>query len=82
MVLSRSCRPSEEGYGQYNTAWREPKVFVIDTLDEEGRLDRRTLPIYDCRFDQRHLFSLPGSYLSRLAIKEAISVQLLGDGAP
>ena len=73
---------TEEGYGQYDTAWREPKLFVIDTLDEEGRLDRRTLPIYGCRFDQRHLFSLLGSYLSRLAIKEAKSVQLLGDGAP
>jgi len=73
---------TEEGYGRYDTAWREPKLFVIDVLDEEGRLERKRLPIYGCRFGQDQLFSLLGSYLSKLKIKEAESVQLLGDGAP
>ncbi|MCB0563028.1 MAG: hypothetical protein KDD01_01480 [Phaeodactylibacter sp.] len=73
---------TNEGYEQYDTAWRELKLFVIDILDEEGRLARTELPIYGCRFDQEHLFSLLESYLSKLKIKDAESVQLLGDGAP
>jgi hypothetical protein len=73
---------TEKGYGKYSTSWREPKLFVIDVLDEEGTLCRKRLPIYGCRFDQDHLFELLESYLSKLKIEEAKSVQLLGDGAP
>ena len=72
---------TEKSYEQYDTAWREPKLFVVDILDDEGRPARTELPIYGCRFDQSHLFSLLESYLSKLKIQDAESVQLLGDGA-
>jgi len=77
-----SGKCTKNGYEQYATCWREPKLFVIDVLDEEGRLARAELPIYGCRFDQGHLFRLLESYLSKLKIQDAKSVQLLGDGAP
>jgi len=73
---------TEDGNERYDTAWREPKLFVIDVVDEEGRPARTELPIYGCRFGQEHLFSLLQSYLSKLKIQDAESVQLLGDGAP
>lgn len=73
---------TQEGNEQYDTLWREPKLFVIDVLDEQGRPARRELPIYGCRFDQKELFRLLESYLSKLKIKDAESVQLVGDGAP
>lgn len=72
---------TNKGYEKYDTAWREPKLFVIGVLDEEGRLSQQELPIYGCRFKQEHLFELLESYLSKLEIHRAESVQLLGDGA-
>lgn len=73
---------TNKGYEQYDTPWCEPKLFVIDVLDEEGQLAQAEVPIYGCRFDQEHLFDLLESYLSKLKIKDAACVQLLGDGAP
>lgn len=73
---------TRKGYERYDTPWCEPKLFVIDVLDEQGQLSRAELPIYGCRFDQEHLFDLLERYLSKLKIKDAHCVQLLGDGAP
>lgn len=72
---------TSKGYEKYDTDWREPKLFVIGVLDEQGRLSQQELPIYGCRFKQEHLFELLESYLSKLEIHRAESVQLLGDGA-
>ena len=80
-IRQNSGTYTNKGYEQYDTAWCEPKLFVIDVLDEEGQLDRAELPIYGCRFDQEHLFDLLESYLTKLKIKDAEYVQLLGDGA-
>ena len=66
----------------YHTPWREPKLFVIDVLDENGGVDRQELPIYGTRFEQESLFELLGSYLQRLDITQAKKVQIIGDGAP
>lgn len=73
---------TDAGYEQYDTPWCEPKLFVIDVLDEDGQVDRKTLPIYGCRFDQNELFELLKSYLSKLNVEQAESVQILADGAP
>ena len=73
---------TDAGYEQYDTPWCEPKLFVIDVLDEDGQADRESLPIYGCRFDQKELFELLASYLSKLNIDQAESVQVLADGAP
>jgi hypothetical protein len=66
----------------YETPWREPKLFVIDVLDEDGKVDRHELPIYGTRFCQDDLFELLGEYLGRLDITNAKQVQIVGDGAP
>lgn len=66
----------------YQTPWREPKLFVIDVLDEDGKVDRQELPIYGTRFDQEDLFELLRDYLQRLEITKAKRVQIIGDGAP
>lgn len=73
---------TNKGYEEYDTAWREPKLFVIGVLGEGGQLSQQELPIYGCRFKQEHLFELLESYLLKLEIHRAESVQLLGDGAP
>ena len=66
---------------RYDTPWREPKLFVIDVIDSEGRVDREQLPIYGTRFDQGDAFDLLKQYLGRLNIDQAEHVQLIGDGA-
>jgi hypothetical protein len=69
-------------YEKYETPWCEPKLFVIDVLDESGNPDRRELPIYGCRFGQADFFELLESYLKQLKIDQAKEVQIIADGAP
>jgi hypothetical protein len=75
-------RYNQAGNGTYDTAWKEPKLFVIDILGEDGQLDRRELPIYGCRFDQEDTLKLLEAYLKELDADQAEQVQVLGDGAP
>jgi len=73
---------NQAGNRCYETPWREPKLFVIDVLDEKGKVDRKALPIYGTRFDQQDLFELLKEYLGTLDIHLAKHVQIVGDGAP
>lgn len=75
-------KTNDAGQLTYQTPWREPKLFVIDVLDEQGRPERYELPIYGCRFEQEDMLNLLGAYLKRLEIDKATHVQILADGAP
>ncbi|MEM6377291.1 MAG: hypothetical protein AAF705_03705 [Bacteroidota bacterium] len=73
---------TESGYEKYETPWCEPKLFVIDVLDESGYPDRKELPIYGCRFGHADFFDLLENYLKQLKIDQAKEVQIIADGAP
>lgn len=73
---------NENGRPTYQTPWREPKLFVIDVLDEDGRPDRQELPIYGCRFKEEDTLRLLGRYLKKLGAHRAERIQLIADGAP
>ena len=73
---------NKKGNKTYDTKWREPKLFVIHTLDENGQLDRNQKPIYGCRFEEEAILELLKSYLKRLKIEGCHQVQILADGAP
>ena len=66
---------------KFNTPWREPKMFVITTYDEKGRINKESKPIYDGTFGDEEMIDLLSQYLKRLQIEKAESVQILGDGA-
>jgi len=66
---------------EFDTPWREPKMFVITTYDEQGRINKSTKPIYDGTFGDEEMVALLGGYLKELQIEKAASVQLLADGA-
>ena len=69
-------------YSKYETPWHEPKLFVIHIIDEEGKIEKAELPIYDCVLDNCDVcFNLLEQYLKRLNIKEAKEVQFISDGA-
>lgn len=67
---------------KFDTPWREPKMFVITTMDQQGRVNKESLPIYDCSFGDEKTVNLLGQYLKRLEIEKAESVQVIADGAP
>lgn len=69
-------------YGTFDTPWKEPKLLVISSIDDEGKVDRKELPIYDVCFGDDELFELLADYLAVLQIDLARSVQIVGDGAP
>lgn len=80
----REYNGGENGAGNptYDTPWKEPKMFVIDILDDEGNIDRARLPLYGCRFGDDELVDLLASYLEKLEVHKAEQVQVLADGAP
>ncbi len=73
---------NDQGHATYQTPWREPKLFVIDVLNDKGKPGRYELPIYGCRFSEKDMLDLLGRYLKKLEIDKAEHVQILADGAP
>jgi len=72
---------NERGQPCYTTPYKEPKLFVIEVLNDEGRLSEHHLPIYGCRFGKQDHLDLLKEYLVRLDIDQASEVQLVADGA-
>jgi hypothetical protein len=66
---------------KFETPWKEPKLLVISIIGEDGKIDRKELPIYDATFTEESLFSLLGQYLKALNISEVKEVQFIADGA-
>ena len=66
---------------KFATPWKEPKLFVITMIDENGKIERAELPIYDATFGEGGLFRLLKEYLKALNIKEVGEVQVIADGA-
>lgn len=69
------------GNATYDTAWNEPKVFVIDVLDDQGQPHREELPIYGSRFAEQDLLQVLEDYLRELQVDQARQVQIVADGA-
>ena len=57
---------NEKGNDCYTTPWREPKLFVITTLDKDGKADEKRLPIYGCRFEEDAVLELLKEYFGTL----------------
>jgi len=66
---------------KYDTPWREPKLFVITTVDENGKTNKERLPIYDSCFGDDETFEILAQYLKALEIEKAKDVQFVADGA-
>ena len=79
-------RVYKDGVGKrdhkFDTPWREPKLFVISTIDEKGNINKHSKPIYDTTFGDDETFALLRDYLENLEISKAKEVQFLADGAP
>lgn len=79
---NRKGRKTQKGRHRFETPWREPRVLVIDILDEEGKPDSLQFPLYDALIKNADTtFSLLIGYLRMLGAAHAETVELIADGA-
>jgi len=75
-------RKTQKGRHRFDTPWREPRVLVIDILDEEGGADSLRLPLYEVILDDAEAtFALVLGYLRLLGAAHAQVVEFIADGA-
>jgi hypothetical protein len=55
--------------------------LVISIIDEQGKVSKTDLPIYDVCFGDDEIFELLADYLALLDITKALCVQVVADGA-
>jgi hypothetical protein len=79
-IPKRGRRRNSGAHG-YHADWREPKVFVVYEIDEQGRKKRLGLARYDGTMgDADRAFELLASLLLELGAQEAAEWVFLGDG--
>jgi hypothetical protein len=75
-------RKTAKGRHGFSVPWREPRVLVIDILDEHGQPDRLRLPLYDVLLgDAEAIWALVIGYLRLLGAAYADVVEFIADGA-
>jgi hypothetical protein len=75
-------RKTAKGRHGFATPWREPRVLVIDLLDEQGQPDRLRLPLYDVLIGNAEaVWALLIGYLRLLSAASAEVVEFIADGA-
>ena len=75
-------RKTAKGRHGFATPWREPRVLVLDILDEQGQPDRLRLPLYDVLIGNAEaVWALLIGYLRLLGAAYADVVEFIADGA-
>ncbi len=71
-----------KGRNRYNGAWREPKLFIIYAVNEEGKIEKSFMPYMDALIRGPDvLFKLLYNYLNHLNVQDADRVLFVADGA-
>src|SRR3989454_6926711 len=75
-------RKTAKGRHGFSAPWREPRVLVIDILDQQGQPDRLRLPLYDVLLgDAEAVWALLIGSLRLLGAAYADVVEFIADGA-
>ena len=78
----KPCKKNKDKRRKFKTPWREPKLFVIHTLEADGSTRKMDLPIYDATLGNADAsFALLEAYLRELQIHKASQVVFIADGA-
>lgn len=74
---------NKRGNKCYHTPWREPKVMVVQVIDEQGKIERkRHLPIYLATMSStKKSMTRLAQLLAELNIQQAEHIQFIADGA-
>ena len=70
------------GHHGFHARWREPKMFVVYTLDSKGNCSKQHLPIHDATLgNSDDVFALLKEYMVEAGIIKAKEIIFVGDGA-
>lgn len=73
---------TKKGRRRYSTHWREPKLLMIYTVDEQGKMDRRFAPVIEGTLQGPDaVFGLLAFHLRQLNISAADKILFIADGA-
>jgi hypothetical protein len=71
------------GRRRYKTPWREPKLYVVYTIDRKGRKVTSHRPLHDGTLgDADRIFDLLIAELKLRGAAKARGITIIGDGAP
>jgi len=78
----RKGRRRTSGHRGYDAPWREPKLFTIYVLDDDGKVEQSFAPVIDGTLgDADATFEMLVAYLRALGAQEASQLVVVGDGA-
>ena len=74
---------NKNGREKYNTPWNEPKIMVIQVLDEKGEIERKSsIPLYmGTMKETKQAMEKLHKALVALEVSQAESIQFIADGA-
>ena len=73
---------TKKGRKRFAAKWREPRLFIIYVVDDEGRMDKDFPPVIDGTLGScDQLFALLLAYLKGLNVAAASRVLFVADGA-
>ena len=80
--ITKKGRRTKKGRHRFKTAWREPRILVIDLIDEKGDYDSLRLPLYDVLIDDGEAsFTMLIGYLRLLGAAYCEVFEFISDGA-
>ncbi len=78
----RGRKPARLKRQGYHTDWREPKLFTVYLINEQGEVVKRFAPLHDATLgDHEAMFALLERYLRALDLNEVARVVFCADGA-
>jgi hypothetical protein len=79
----RGRRKKSQKRQGFTGEWREPKLFTIYLLNEQGEVVKDFPPLHDATMgDHTEMFTLLERYLSALPLVDVSRIVFCGDGAP
>ncbi len=79
---AKQGRRTKKNRARYKTDWREPKLLIIYVVNDDGRVDKRILPIIDGTLKGIDvLFSFMHIYLRSLNLSAVDQILFVADGA-
>ncbi len=73
---------TKKGRCRYHTHWREPKLVIIYTVDDQGKMDHRFIPVIEGTLNGPDTaFGLLRYHLQQLGVHTAEKVLFVADGA-
>jgi hypothetical protein len=79
----RGRKKADQKRQGYHTDWKEPKLFIVYVLDNEGQVVKSFAPLHDATMrNHEGLFALLERYLDALDLERVARIVFCGDGAP